>query len=67
MKGHVALDTNRGPGYNTQLWRLIQGELLIACPHRQFHTLPDRLDSWAVPSNSYPNACLRCREPVCSI
>ena len=35
---------------------MILGDLLSACPHRQFHTLPGLLDSWAALSNSYPNA-----------
>ena len=35
---------------------MIPGDLLIAYPHRQFHTLPDLLDSWAALPNSYPNA-----------
>ena len=26
------------------------------CPHRQFHTLPGLLDSWAALPKSYPNA-----------
>ena len=43
-KGHVALDRNPGPGYD--ILRIIPGDILSACPHRQFHTLP----------NSYPNA-----------
>ena len=30
--------------------------LLSAFPHRQFHTLPGLLDSWAALPNSYPNA-----------
>ena len=55
-KGHVALDRNPGPGYNTLLLRMIQEDLLSACPHRQFHTLPGLLDSRAALSNSYPNA-----------
>ena len=38
-EGHVALDRNPGPGYNTLLVRMIPGDLLSACPHRQFHTL----------------------------
>ena len=54
--GHVALDRNPGPGYDTLLLRIILGDLLSACPHRQFHTLPGLLDSWAAPSDSYPNA-----------
>ena len=32
-EGHVALDRNPGPGYNTLLLRLIPGDLLSACPH----------------------------------
>ena len=31
-------------------------DLLSAFPHRQFHTLPGLLDSWAALPNSYPNA-----------
>ena len=37
--GCEALDRNLGAGYNTLLLRLIPGDLLSACPHRQFHTL----------------------------
>ena len=55
-EGHVALDRNLGPVYDTLLLRLIPGDLLRACPHRQFHTLPGLLDSRAALSNSYPNA-----------
>ena len=57
-KGHVALDRNPGPGYDTLLLRMIPGDLLSAFPHRQFHTLPGLLDSWAALPNSYPNACM---------
>ena len=57
-KGHVALDRNPGPGYNTLLLRMIPGYLLSACPHRQFHTLRGLLDSRVALSNSYPNACV---------
>ena len=32
------------------------GDLLSALPHRQFHTLPGLLDSWAALPNSNPNA-----------
>ena len=39
IEGHVALDRNPGPGHNTLLMRLIPGDLLSACPHRQFHSL----------------------------
>ena len=35
---------------------MIPRDLLSAFPHRQFHTLPGRLDSWAALPNSYPNA-----------
>ena len=37
---------------------MIPGDLLSACPHRQFHTLPSLLDSWAALPNSNPNACV---------
>ena len=40
----IALDINPGPGYDTLPLRLIQGDLLSAHPHRQFHTLPGFLD-----------------------
>ena len=40
------------------LLRMIPGDILSACPHRQFHTLPGLLDSQAALSNSYPNACV---------
>ena len=62
-----ALDRNPGPGYNTLLLRLIPGDPLSACPHRQFHTLPGLLDSRAALSNSYPKASVQCREAVCTI
>ena len=58
IEGHVALDRNPGPGYNTLLLQLIRGDLLSACPHRQFFTLPGLLDGWAALLNSYPNALL---------
>ena len=45
---------------------MIIGDLLSACLHRQFHTLPGLLDSRAALSNSYPNACVPCREAVCT-
>ena len=54
-EGHVALDRIQGPGYDTLLLRLIPGDLLSACPHRQFHTLPCLLDSRAALPNSYHN------------
>ena len=34
---------------------MIPGDLLSAFPHRQFHTLPGLLDSWAALPNSNPN------------
>ena len=57
-EGHVALDRNPGPGYDTLLLRMIPGDLLSAFPHRQFHTLPGLLDSWAAQLNSYHIACM---------
>ena len=65
IEGHVALDRNPGPGYNTLLLRLIQD--LSACPHRQFHTLPGLLESPAALSNCLLNTCMLCREAVCPI
>ena len=35
---------------------MIPGDILSAFPHRQFHTLPGLLDSWAALPKSYPNA-----------
>ena len=55
-EGHEALDRNPGPGYDTLLLRMIPGDFLSACPHRQFHTLPGLLDSWAALPNSNPKA-----------
>ena len=46
IEGHVALDINPGPGYNTLLLRLILGDLLNASLHRQFHTLPGLFRQW---------------------
>ena len=37
---------------------MIPGDLLSTFPHRQFHTLPGLLDSWAALPNSNPNACM---------
>ena len=37
---------------------MITGDLLSAFPHRQFHTLPGLLDSWAALPNANPNACM---------
>ena len=54
-EGHVALDRNPGPGYDILLLRMIPGDLLSACPHRQFHTLPGLLDSRVALPNSNPN------------
>ena len=34
------------------------GDLLSACPHRQFYALPGLLDSRAALPNSNPNACM---------
>ena len=54
--GHVALDRNLEPEYNTLLLRLIPVERISACPRRQIRILPGLLDSRAALSNSYPNA-----------
>ena len=43
-------------GYDTLLLRMIPGDLLSACPHRQIHILPNLLDSRAALPNSNPNA-----------
>ena len=53
-EGDVALDRNPGPGYDTLLLRMIPGDLLSALPHRQFHTLPGLLDSWAATKHTLP-------------
>ena len=37
---------------------MIPGDLVSACPHRQFHTLPGLLDSRAALPNTNPNACV---------
>ena len=66
-EGHVALDRYPGPEYDTLLLRMIPGDLLSECPHRQFHTLPGILDSRAALSDSNQNACVHCREAVCTI
>ena len=51
-EGHVALDRNLGPGYDTLLLRMIPEDLLSALLHRQLHTLTGLLDSWAALSDS---------------
>ena len=68
-EGHVALDRNPGTGYDTLLLRMIPRDLFSAFPHRQFHTLPSLLDSWAALPNSYPNAlrAMQGRGAVCTI
>ena len=66
-KGHVAIDRNPGPGYNTLFLRLVPGYFYSACPHRQFYTLPGLLVSQAALSNSYLITCVPCREAVCTI
>ena len=67
IEDNIALERNPVPGYNTLLLGLIPGDPLSACPNRKFHTLPGLLDSRAVLSNSYPNACMSCKEAVCTI
>ena len=49
------------------LLRLMPGDLLSPCPHRQFHTQPGLLDRWAAMPNSYPNTCVPSTEAVCII
>ena len=44
-ESHVALDRNLGPGYKTLPLQLVAGDLFIACPHWQFHTLPSFSES----------------------
>ena len=44
-------------GYDTLLLRMIP-DLLSVFPHRQLHTLPGLLDSWAALPNSNPNTCM---------
>ena len=51
-KGHVALDRNPGPGYNTLLLWLIPGDRLSACR--------------AALRNSNPNALRAMQEAVCT-
>ena len=58
IKGHVAVDRNPGPEYNTLLLGLFLGEPYSACPHRRFHTLPVLLPSQVTMSNSYSYACM---------
>ena len=36
----ISIEILDRPGCNTLLLRLVPGDLLSACPHRQFHTLP---------------------------
>ena len=52
MNDHILLDRNPGLRYNTVVLRSIQGDLLSACPHRQYHKLPSLLDSGIALSNS---------------
>ena len=67
IKGHVELDRYPGQEYNTLFLQYILGNLLSACPDRQFHTLHDLLDSQTALPNSYPNACVPSRMAVCTI
>ena len=56
-----------GKANNTLLLRLIPGDLLSSCSHREFHTLPDLLHSWDALPNSYPHTCMPSRGAVCTI
>ena len=67
LEGHVALDRNAGPGYNTLFLRLIRGDLNSACPHKQFYTLPGLLHSQIALPNTYPKACMPSKEAVGTI
>ena len=57
IEGHVALDINPGPGYDT----------LTIDPRRQFHTLPSLLNGRAALSNSSINPYVPSKEAVCTI
>ena len=62
-RAHGLISTTKNRSENcfvcdTLLLRMILGDLLSAFPHRQFHTLPGFLDSWAALPNSNPNACM---------
>ena len=67
IKGHVALDTNPGPRYNTLLLWLISWDLESAFPRRQFPTILDLSDTQAALPYSYPNSCVPSRDAVCTI
>ena len=63
--GHGALNRNPGPEYPTLA---IDPRRSFKCiDHRQFHTLPSHLQSRVAFPKFYPNACLQCREAVCTI
>ena len=67
MLWHRTLNRDPGLGYNTLLLRLIPEDLLSACPHIQFHTLPYLSDILVALSNYYPNASVPSSEAVCTI
>ena len=54
LQDHVAIDRNPGPGYSKLLLRLIPGNILSGCPHRQFHRLPGLKNGRAGLPNPYP-------------
>ena len=56
IEGHIALDRNAGPGYNTLLLRFIP-DLYSECPQRQFHTLHGHLHSPVALHNSWEAVC----------
>ena len=66
IEGHVALDRNPGLGYNILLLLSIPGDILSACPLRQFHTLPGLLDSQTSLSNFFPNSYMQCKGVHCT-
>ena len=63
IEGHVTLDRNPGPGYNTLLLQLIN----VQVPNRQVHTLHCLLDSRAaLPiANSYINQPINFIQNIC--
>ena len=63
LEGHVALDRNLGPGYDTLM--IDPGGLLS--PRRQFHTLPGLFDIRASLSNPFPKTLRTMQGASCTI
>ena len=55
LEKNIYIVCGRSSKGHTLLLQLILEDLFIACPHRQFHTLPGLLERRAALSNSYPN------------